>query len=102
MEISPMTPHDEQSQAKPAPDDVSDVGPELEQTDWDALAEETAPARSIPENGDIRYDEGEPLPSLEEEDDNPYQESDEALPDDKEERALDRNLSKEGGRFDEV
>ncbi|MGE0230385.1 MAG: hypothetical protein AB7O39_15820 [Flavobacteriaceae bacterium] len=35
-------------------------------------------------------------------DDNPYNESDEALPDDKGERALRRNPSREGGRFDEV
>lgn len=40
--------------------------------------------------------------SLEEDDDNPYQESDAALPDDLEEEVLDRDPSKEGARFDEV
>ena len=34
--------------------------------------------------------------------DDPYQESDEALPDDAEERVIDRNPSREGGAFDEV
>lgn len=38
----------------------------------------------------------------EEDDDNPYQESDEALPDDAEEAAISRNPSREGGRFDET
>ncbi|MDR6104592.1 hypothetical protein QE369_004789 [Agrobacterium larrymoorei] len=35
-------------------------------------------------------------------DDDPYQESDEALPDDEEERVINRNPSREGGAFDEV
>ncbi|QPC88274.1 hypothetical protein GA830_17060 [Mesorhizobium sp. NBSH29] len=35
-------------------------------------------------------------------DDNPYQESDEALPDDEEEASISRNSSREGGLFDEV
>lgn len=35
-------------------------------------------------------------------DDNPYQESDEALPDDAEEAAISRHPSREGGRFDEI
>ncbi len=43
---------------------------------------------------------------LEEEDaeseDDPYQESDEALPDDEEERVIDRNPSGEGGAFDDL
>jgi hypothetical protein len=34
--------------------------------------------------------------------DDPYQESDEALPDDAEERVINRNPSREGGAFDEV
>ncbi len=38
----------------------------------------------------------------EENDDNPYQESDEALPNDAEEAAIRRNPSREGGRFDET
>jgi hypothetical protein len=35
-------------------------------------------------------------------DDNPYQESDEALPDDAEEAAIRRHPSREGSRFDEI
>ncbi|MFK3688973.1 hypothetical protein ACI2J4_01685 [Agrobacterium tumefaciens] len=37
-----------------------------------------------------------------ESEDDPYQESDEALPDDDEERVINRNPSREGGAFDEV
>ncbi|MCZ7463267.1 hypothetical protein [Rhizobium rhizogenes] len=37
-----------------------------------------------------------------ESEDDPYQESDEALPDDAEERVINRNPSREGGAFDEV
>lgn len=37
-----------------------------------------------------------------ESEDDAYQESDEALPDDMEERVIDRNPSREGGAFDEV
>lgn len=37
-----------------------------------------------------------------ESEDDPYQESDEALPDDAEERVINRNPSREGGTFDEV
>jgi hypothetical protein len=35
-------------------------------------------------------------------DDNPYQESDEALPDDEEEASISRDPSREGSRFDEI
>ncbi|GLS28960.1 hypothetical protein SAMN04488498_101502 [Mesorhizobium albiziae] len=35
-------------------------------------------------------------------DDNPYQESDAALPDDEEEAAISRYPSREGSRFDEI
>nr|WP_144222565.1 hypothetical protein [Mesorhizobium amorphae] len=37
---------------------------------------------------------------VEEDDDNAYQENDEALPDDAEEAAVNRNPSRQGGRFD--
>jgi hypothetical protein len=58
---------------------------------------------SAPENGDLRPDEGDPHGELpEEDDDNPYQNSDEALPDDEEEKVISRNPSKEGGLFDEA
>lgn len=38
----------------------------------------------------------------EEDDDNPFQESDEALPDDVEEMVLDKDPSRQGSRFDEI
>lgn len=38
----------------------------------------------------------------EEDDDNPYQHSDEALPDDQEEKAIAADPSREGTRFDEI
>lgn len=37
-----------------------------------------------------------------ESEDDPYQNSDEALPDDAEEQVIDRNPSREGGAFDDV
>jgi hypothetical protein len=45
---------------------------------------------------------GEISGDVEEDDDNAYQESDEALPDDAEEAAISRNPSREGGRFDDT
>ncbi|MDQ1197955.1 hypothetical protein [Agrobacterium sp. SORGH_AS 787] len=59
---------------------------------------EELPAKGeIPQELEHEIEEDE----LETEDD-PYQESDEALPDDAEERVIDRNPSREGGAFDEV
>ncbi len=59
---------------------------------------EEFPAKGeIPQELEHEIEEGE----LETEDD-PYQESDEALPDDAEERVIDRNPSREGGAFDKV
>lgn len=65
-------------------------GPALEQQDWDDLAGVEKPV-SRPDNGDLRYPSGGirksgRLPG--ENDDNPYQGSDEALPEDVEEDAL--------------
>ena len=80
-------------------------GATIEEQDWDALDAGDAKPVAIPENGDLRYSENEAVPSGDlpgEDDDNPYQESDEALPDDKEETAISRNMSHEGGRFDEI
>ena len=68
--------------------------PGLASTDWDAIAESDVAADQAFQNGDIRYDEDEADGELpEEDDDNPYQESDEALPDDAAERAMARDLS---------
>ncbi|TQN63038.1 hypothetical protein FLX27_04190 [Agrobacterium tumefaciens] len=53
--------------------------------------------REIPQSIEQEIEEEEA-----ESEDDPYQESDEALPDDAEERVIDRNPSREGGAFDEV
>lgn len=66
---------------------------ELLDLDIDAL-----PAKGeIPQSIEHEIEEEEA-----ESEDDPYQESDEALPDDAEERVIDRNPSREGGAFDEV
>jgi len=74
--------------------------PGIAEQNWDALDSDALKPESVPDNGDIRYDEDEPTGELpEEDDDNPDQESDEALPDDREEKAIARDPSKEAGRF---
>lgn len=64
------------------------------------------PARSnlLPDNGepDAGDDLGSEQDPTEEDDDNAYQNSDEALPDDTEERVLSHDPSREGGQFDEI
>ncbi|TIS55070.1 hypothetical protein [Mesorhizobium sp.] len=71
------------------PDDTSEC-PTIEQQDWDAVKG----AKILPDGGPGNGDEkGGDLP--EENDDNAYQDSDEALPDDEEERAISRNPSKQ-------
>jgi hypothetical protein len=76
--------------------------PTIEQQDWDAIKSSEIVPESVPADGDISYppstvERSGDLP--EEDDDNPYQESDEALPDDAEEAALTRDPSKGGSRF---
>ncbi|GAK71640.1 hypothetical protein RRU01S_19_00450 [Agrobacterium rubi TR3 = NBRC 13261] len=57
----------------------------------------------LPEDGELSQQIEQELRDEEAEtDDDPYQESDDALPDDDEEKVLDRNPSMEGGKFDEV
>ncbi len=57
----------------------------------------------LPAKGEIPQTiEQEILEEEVETEDDPYQESDEALPDDAEERVINRNPSREGGAFDEV
>lgn len=71
--------------------------PQLEETDWNAIENAAFVPDSAPQNGDMRYDlgGGEAQSGLDEEDDdNPYQESDEALPDDEEEAAIRRDPGK--------
>jgi hypothetical protein len=70
--------------------------------DWDAIVTGTLVPGSLPLDELGGEDQPEPGELPEEDDDNPYQNSDEALPEDPEEAALRRNPSKEGGLFDEV
>ncbi|PVE51173.1 hypothetical protein [Rhizobium rhizogenes] len=69
----------------------------LDQAVSDLDVEELPAKGEIPQELEHEIEEDE----LETEDD-PYQDSDEALPDDAEERVIDRNPSREGGAFDEV
>ena len=89
-----MGPSDKQ---RPAKQDETGA-PIIEEQDWDVLGGSRIPPVTI--NGDLQDPaEGE---LAEEDDDNPFQDSDEALPDDEEERVLSKDPSKEGSRFDEV
>lgn len=69
--------------------------------DWEELEGADLLTAGAPESGDPRprHRSGE---EPEEDDDNPYQESDAAVTQDDEERALSRDPSREGSRFDEV
>jgi hypothetical protein len=72
--------------------------PTIEQQDWDAIKSGEIVPEGVRADGDISYppstiERSGDLP--EEDDDNPYQESDEALPDDVEEAVLSRDPSKE-------
>jgi hypothetical protein len=76
--------------------------PSLEEQDWEDIETGLVTPSSLPENGDLRYDSDEESEALEDDDDNAYQRSDEALPTDEDEDALSRRPSREGSRFDEV
>jgi hypothetical protein len=84
-----------------AREDQTDA-PTIEQQDWN----DVEGARILPDSvavEDGTNGSGDTDGTLaEEDDDNAYQNSDEALPDDEEERVLSRDPSKEGSRFDEV
>lgn len=84
------------------PAGVESEAPEMEEQDWDEL--EGAEPDSMPENGDFRYVEKDGIEMEgdlpEEDDDNPDQESDEALPDDEDEQAIRRDLGGEGIRYE--
>ena len=89
-----------QRDQQPNDDKITDQ-PGLAQADWEGVGSEEVEADAVYQNGEIRY----PQPTGElpgEDDDNPYMESDEALPTGKEERALDRDPSRDRDRFDEV
>ena len=76
---------------------AADVLPLLVGVDWDAMAgdEIETPADEI--LADELSEEPKADDAPEEDDDNPFQESDEALPDDAEERAIRRRNIREAG-----
>ena len=82
---------------KPRADDEVEA-PTREQQDWDAIKGARILPDSVAEEGGLEKD-GE-LPD--EDDDNAYQDSDDALPDDAEEAAIKRDPARRGGPFDEV
>lgn len=82
---------------KPRVDDEVEA-PTREQQDWDAIKGARILPDSVAEEGGLEKD-GE-LPD--EDDDNAYQDSDDALPDDAEEAAIKRYPARRGGPFDEV
>lgn len=68
---------------------------DIEQTDWDGVAGEEIDPVAVPGTDDLDFQA--PADDLvgdlpEEDDDNPYQESDAALPEDSEEEAISRRL----------
>jgi hypothetical protein len=81
---------------------VGGEAPGLEQGDWDAIEAGKMEPTDTPANGDFRFPEEKSGKLPGEDDDNEYQESDEALPDDSEERTISRNPAHDGSRFDEV
>lgn len=76
------------------PVDTSE-GPSFEKQDWDAIRGGKILPDGVPQDGDSRYDTMKSGELPEEEDDNAYQESDEALPEDEEERMISHNPSKQ-------
>jgi hypothetical protein len=89
---------------KRPPEDLAEEAPKRTGQDWDRLRGiEDVPAE--PENDDVPTDRSGRVDTDEhygEGQDNPYMESDSALPDDDEEAVFRRNNAREGGRFDEV
>ncbi|RWE30128.1 MAG: hypothetical protein EOS78_28615 [Mesorhizobium sp.] len=92
-----MDPRKTEQPAVQAEDASETERPAMEQQDWDALAG----AKILPDNEAVEDGAEQEGDLPEEDDDNPYQESDEALPDDVEEAVISRDPSREGGRFDE-
>jgi hypothetical protein len=81
--------------------DTEADGPIIQQQDWDAIKGGKILPDSVSENGEISYGVEKDGDLPEEDDDNAYQNSDEALPDDQEESAIKRHPTREG-RFDET
>ena len=77
-------------------EDDAGGGGELPLFEIDGLEDGTEPEVDIDRDIDIAsLDEGDDDDELDDDDDNPYGDSDEALPDDAEERAITRNLEDE-------
>ena len=79
----------------PIPGEKTDIdveGPTVEATEWEALEGAQDSEAAVFDNGDIRYSEEESTEPLEEDDDNAFNESDAALPDDEEEHEIGRDL----------
>lgn len=81
--------------------DTDDLPDTITGQDWDAVetGELLPESRSADDDLSLDFEDGD---LLEEDDDNPMQGSDEALPEDDDEAVLRRDPSKEGSRFDEV
>ena len=90
---------DPRDKRRPARQDETEA-PIIEEQDWAALEGSSILPDSVAGNGDPQDEAEGELP--EEDDDNPFQQSDEALPDDEGERALSRDPSRQGSRFDEI
>ena len=69
--------------------------PTIEPENWEGLdSVEIDEETQVLENGDLRYENDNAAESLDEDDDNAYQESDEALPDDDEEAVISSHPDK--------
>ncbi|MEO3997262.1 hypothetical protein [Mesorhizobium sp. CAU 1732] len=82
--------------------ELDEEAPSIEQVDWDDVDAGEPDGDVPPEIAELDGEEEQSGDLPEEDDDNPYQNSDEALPDDLDERVISRDPSKEGGRFDEI
>ena len=91
---------------------MQDPRPSGEQPDLVPPMDDTDIPATRPEDADLFDDQADLVPLdqeqeeaddvIGEDDDNPYEESDEALPDDREERSINRDISREGSRFGEI
>ncbi|MBZ9918654.1 MULTISPECIES: hypothetical protein [unclassified Mesorhizobium] len=75
--------------------------PAIQQADWDAIKGGRVLPDKVSDNVDAVVDVEKEGDLPEEDDDNAYQNSDEALPDDEEEGAISRDLARRAGPFDE-
>lgn len=88
--------HQDKRQSEP----VSPAQTPVKTQDWDQFGGDEVELDI--ENEDILAHVEDEAEEEVDNDDNAYQESDEALPDDEEEAAINRDPSREGSRFDEI